>query len=167
MSEYIQKRDYGLKTDYLVTTAWQVGNIDTNRFEPKRIWIFETGWRKFTPDKQQQAGGLSNDVPIECLNKYIGKYLNWYVKNHNIEFVEWPTKGCAAALLTICTLKPEKLYLCGFDAFFTHKHHLTSPGGHDWECDKKVVEMAAGDNKVELEWIGPDENSISRFFDSA
>ena len=174
--------NYGTKADYIVVTPqkvlhlWEHGVV----FDFKECWFYLTepdiyGGKDCLAEMRKKYDRYvrRSEAEFTVINPYIQPALDWYKENYDSEHtVGFPTKGTAAILGALRILNPKVLYLLGFD--WTARPETTlkrkeKPGKvlHDIQCERKLLDYISNRRGIELVWVGQDENSVSRFLNSA
>ena len=136
-----RNRDYGYKTDYILTISLEsylLNKVDLSKV--RDVWLYDT----------EIEWGEVNGTHI---NNHISHWLNIYKKvakplnQKHHPHVTYPSKGTAAALTAIELLKPNEICLAGMDNVTAGRRTYHC---HDFSAENFVIQQAIKKYSVKI-----------------
>lgn len=144
------KEDYGDRTDYVVVTQQNIGDILNCHVNEATVWIWtRPGWL----DEKTVFDRIGKFHPQLCYetDMWAGRFAELDARGYKSERDPNPifSSGLAAIIIAMERLDQDKIITAGFDEFW----HDDMGNFHDWNMERVLLDEIAAKHRVTVqEW---------------
>lgn len=144
-------KDYGIRCDYMCSSTEVMGGMLDMSFTPKEYWGYpkKGSWTQSNEKKMDGNNYIIFLDECEKWNVLFRKYAGEPYRNYST--------GLAAIIIACFHLKPEKIYLAGFDTVLDPKKKYVSRynknpiDSHRWDVENKMLPLIEGEYGLEID----------------